>query len=106
VTELTFDLAAERVSELLGRREIELVDVREVYEREAGHIVGSRHVPLRDLRDYVPQKPVVFQCRVGARSALAAQAFRRAGYQAHNLRGGILEWRERGLPVEGYVADH
>ena len=108
MTSLTPDISAERTAELLAAGQIELVDVREDYERAAGRIEGSVHVPLGELQSYEPpgDRPVVFQCRVGARSAFAAEAFRQAGHDAHNLAGGIAEWRARGLPVAGYVADH
>jgi rhodanese-related sulfurtransferase len=108
-----FDLAPERVSELLEAGEVELIDVREPHERRAGFIGGSRHVPLAELsavsESLDRDRPLVFQCRVGARSGMAAHAFRRAGYDAYNLRGGIAAWAERGLPLEpqgGFVADH
>ncbi len=108
-----FDLAPERVAELLEAGEIELIDVREPYERRAGHIGGSRHVPLAGLTAAAEslgrERPLVFQCRVGARSGMAAHAFRRAGYDAYNLRGGIVAWAAHGLPLEpvgGFVAEH
>jgi rhodanese-related sulfurtransferase len=40
---------------------------------------------------------------------MAANAFRRAGYDAYSLDGGLEAWVERGLPLEpgdGQVADH
>ena len=43
---------------------------------------------------------MVFYCRSGARSALAAQAFRASGFDAYNLAGGLVAWTERGLPLE------
>ena len=55
------------------------------------------------------EKPVIFQCRLGARSGLATQAFRAAGYDAYNMTGGILAWADAGLPLEpegGTVAEH
>ena len=108
--ELPFELTPERAAELLARGEVELIDVREPYERAAGRIPGSRHVELGSLTDRADDlptdRPLVFQCRVGARSAMAAFAFRRAGYDAHNLEGGIVAWADRGLPLEGTIADH
>ena len=108
--ELPFELQPERAAELLARGDLELIDVREPYEREAGHIPGSRHVELGRLAecaDTLPSdRPLVFQCRVGGRSAQAAFAFRRAGFDAHNLDGGIVAWARAGLPVDGEVADH
>jgi rhodanese-related sulfurtransferase len=111
--DLPFELPPARVAELLREGEVQLVDVREPYEREAGHIPSSRHVPLADLTAAAPTiehaLPVVFICRVGARSSMAAWSFARAGYDAHNLEGGMVGWTAAGLPLEpedGRVADH
>ena len=46
------------------------------------------------------ETPVVFYCRVGGRSAMAANAFRRAGYDAYSMTGGLVAWDARGLPLE------
>jgi rhodanese-related sulfurtransferase len=111
--DLSFDLSPTRVAELLRDGSIQLVDVREPHEREAGHVAGSRHVPLAELTAAAPtidpSRPVVFVCRVGARSSMAAWSFARAGYDAHNLEGGMIGWVAGGLPLEpadGHVADH
>ncbi|WP_083921611.1 rhodanese-like domain-containing protein [Actinopolyspora halophila] len=37
-------------------------------------------------------RPVIFYCRAGIRSGMAAEAFRAAGWDAYNLRGGLLAW--------------
>jgi hydroxyacylglutathione hydrolase/adenylyltransferase/sulfurtransferase len=91
----------------------QLVDVREAYEHEAGRIAGARHIELERLASQAEtidrDRPVVFQCRLGARSAMAAQAFRAAGYDAWSLAGGLQRWVEEGMPIEpedGRVADH
>jgi hydroxyacylglutathione hydrolase/adenylyltransferase/sulfurtransferase len=93
--------------------QLQLVDVRETYEREAGHIAGSRHIELVHLSSQAAtldrERPVVFYCRVGARSEMAAQAFRAAGLEAYSMSGGLVRWagEERTLePVDGYVAEH
>jgi len=107
---LPFDLSPTRVAELLREDAIQLVDVREPHEREAGHVAGSRHVPLAELTAAAPtidaSRPVVFVCRVGSRSSMAAWSFARAGYDAHNLDGGIVAWRSEELPMSGDVAEH
>jgi rhodanese-related sulfurtransferase len=106
------DYTPQQVSELLSRGEIELIDVRTVHEHEAGRIAGDRLVELSHLAaeaDTIDQsRPVVFYCRSGSRSAMAAQAFAQAGFDAHTLNGGLLDWDAAGLPLEpqdGYVAD-
>ena len=88
-----------------------LVDVRESYEWEAGHIDQARYVPLDELSALAAELegPVVFYCRVGGRSAMAAEAFRGAGFEAYNLAGGLLAWDRAGFPLVpegGHVADH
>jgi rhodanese-related sulfurtransferase len=108
-TELDIDAAgtAERVS--AGAL---LVDVRQDYEWEAGHLAGAEHVPLEELpaaaTRFDRDRPIVFTCRTGSRSALATEVFRAAGYEAYNLAGGLLAWVESGRelePADGLVAD-
>jgi rhodanese-related sulfurtransferase len=91
----------------------QLIDVREPYEREAGYIDGSRHITLVSLTEAAAtidrEQPVVFYCRVGARSAMAMQAFRASGYEAYSLRGGLVRWAAEDLPLSpegGTVATH
>lgn len=104
----------ERVSEWLAEdRAPALIDVREPYEREAGRIAGSRHIAMLELTAQATtverERPVVFYCRVGSRSDMAAQAFRAAGYEAYTMSGGLVRWAQEGRPLEpedGYVAEH
>ena len=108
------ELSPQRVAELLESGDgVQLIDVREDYEVEAGRIAGARHIELERLASQADSidrdRPVVFQCRIGARSAMAAQAFRTAGYEAYTMQGGLTEWVAAGLPIEpedGRVADH
>ena len=109
-TDREHELEPEQVRDRLERGEIELVDVREPYEWDAGRIAGARHIELERLAsraDELPRdRPIVFQCRLGARSAMATRAFRQAGWDAHNLTGGAEAWVDAGLPFEGEVAEH
>ena len=107
------DLSPQRVAQLLESGEVQLVDVREQYEWDAGRIPGARHIELERLAGRSDQidreRPVVFQCRLGARSAMATRAFRAAGWDSYNLAGGIRAWADAGLPLDptdGHVADH
>jgi rhodanese-related sulfurtransferase len=107
------DVAPEVVSARLERGEVQLVDVREDYEHEAGRIAGATHIGLErlaaDAETIARDRPVVFYCRVGARSAMAASSFRRAGWDAYSMAGGLAAWHRRGLPLQpegGRVADH
>ena len=93
--------------------DVQLVDVRTDPEWDAGHLAGARHVPLEQIGTAAGKidqsRPVVFYCRVGERSALAAQAFRGAGFDAYTMSGGLVAWAEDGRPLEpegGDVAQH
>jgi rhodanese-related sulfurtransferase len=105
------ELTSHRLAKLLERDAIQLIDVREPHEHEAGRIAGDRHITLTQLAEQAPSidrdRPVVFYCRSGARSAMATEAFNTAGFDAYNLAGGLLDWHAAGLPLEpagGYVA--
>ena len=106
------DYTPQQVSELLSRGEIQLIDVRTRREHEAGRIGGDRWVELNQLASEAgtldPSRPVVFYCRSGARSAMATEAFSQAGFDAHNMIGGLLDWAAAGLPLvpaDGRVVD-
>jgi rhodanese-related sulfurtransferase len=108
------DVDPERVSEWLGEDPPpQVIDVREPYERDAGHIHGTRHVELVELTSAAQtvdrDRPVIFYCRVGSRSQMAAQAFRAAGFEAYSMTGGLTRWASEGRPIApqgGFVADH
>lgn len=81
-----------------------LLDVREPSEHDTGHAEGSINVPVGSLftnlarvpRDH----PVVTYCKMGERSMSAASMLEAAGYDVHNLEGGMTSWREAGMPVQ------
>ena len=107
------EVTPQRTKELLDAGEAIVVDVREPYEREAGHIEGSRHIELERVASQAETLPkdktIVFHCRLGARSAMAAQAFKSAGYDAWSMAGGLEAWAAEGRPLEpegGEVAPH
>jgi hydroxyacylglutathione hydrolase/adenylyltransferase/sulfurtransferase len=99
------DLTPRELADRLERGEdFQIVDVRQPEEWEAGRISGARHIELAALAQNAASvdraKPVVFVCRSGSRSAMATEAFRAAGYDAHNMTGGQLEWEAAGLPLD------
>jgi rhodanese-related sulfurtransferase len=115
--QLTFEAVSQdytplEVAELHRGGQIQLIDVRQEHEHAAGRISGSRLIELGNLSlqaDTIDRsRPVVFYCRSGGRSAMATDAFIQAGFDAHNMTGGMLEWDGAGLPLEpdgGHVAE-
>jgi rhodanese-related sulfurtransferase len=107
------DIEPQAVADALSEGDVQLVDVREDHEWQAGRIAGARHITLGEVATQAdtldPSRPLVFYCRSGARSTMAADAFSRAGFDAYSMSGGLVEWDARGLPLEpddGHVAEH
>jgi adenylyltransferase/sulfurtransferase len=83
-------------------KKLQLLDVREDWEREAAAINPSKHVPLwrleegtaEDLSPFDPSVPTVVYCAAGIRSLRGIQILReRHGYRsALSLRGGMRDW--------------
>jgi rhodanese-related sulfurtransferase len=87
------------------RDQYQILDVREPYEWEAGHIEEAIHVPLANVltgqaQEFLdPSRPVLVVCRSGNRSELAAVMLQAGGFDAHNLEGGTERWAAAGLPI-------
>ncbi|MGH7829781.1 MAG: rhodanese-like domain-containing protein, partial [Candidatus Binatia bacterium] len=86
-----------------------ILDVREPeeYGGELGHIAGSLLIPLKDLPfraaelEKYKETRIVAVCRAGVRSTTAAAILTGLGFeQVSNLKGGMLDWNDRRLPVE------
>jgi rhodanese-related sulfurtransferase len=87
-----------------GRDGWQIVDVREQWEWDAGHIDGALHLPLNDVMAGRDQeqldagRPIAVICRTGNRSELGALILQARGFEAHNVEGGMEAWAQAGLP--------
>jgi rhodanese-related sulfurtransferase len=95
---------------------VPVLDVREPEEFAAGHLPGAVNIP-RGLLEFqvdgheavnfrrVPslshrRDPIIVYCRTGGRSALAAEALKRLGFQRPmSLAGGFTQWEAEQRPV-------
>lgn len=87
--------------------QLTLIDVREngEYTGELGHAAKTKLVVLSTLPDQISKipndKPIVFICRSGGRSAQAtAFAIQHGVKNTFNMRGGMLLWNQLQLPTE------
>jgi sulfur dioxygenase len=106
-------VTAEQARDLIARRDIVLIDLRERTEREKhGVIPGSLHAPYPDLQGNIQaggmlhelasatNKRLVFYCAFGERSAMAVQAAQDAGLAtACHVHGGIDAWKKADGPI-------
>ncbi len=84
---------------------LQIIDVREPNEYQINRIPGSVLIPLGEIpRRYAeldPDSELVMQCKVGGRSAQAADFLRSVGFKkVLNLQGGILEWIDKVDPTQ------
>jgi rhodanese-related sulfurtransferase len=108
------EIPAVEAVRLVGRQDVQLVDVRDPRElARDGRVPGAFHCPRGMLEFWIDpasdyHKPVfaedrkfVFFCGGGLRSALAAKVAQDMGLRpvAH-VAGGFAAWREAGGPVE------
>ncbi len=94
----------------MNRERANVIDVSEPGEYAAGHIVGSRNVPIGRL-EVAPELPknktlpLVLVCASGKRAATAAKALQAKGYtNTVVLAGGLAAWKTANLPVETAAA--
>ncbi len=99
-------VSAQEATLLINREDAIVVDVRDSGEYGAGHILGAKSVPMKDLEsspDIAKRKdrPLIVYCESGQRSSQAAAVLRKAGFaKVFNLTGGLAAWRQAGLPTE------
>jgi adenylyltransferase/sulfurtransferase len=94
------DITPTQLSEkIAGGEDVVLIDVREPYEWQAGHIEAARHIPMAQvpnrLAEIPKDKEVVMICRSGGRSGRAQEfLMRQHGYtRVKNLLGGMQRWK-------------
>ncbi len=102
------EMTVEELHGLLDREpDLVLIDIREPYEVEQGHIPGAEIVSRGFLELWIDElardadQPIVIYCAGGVRSALAAKALQDMGYRnVYSLAGGIHAWQQAGYPIE------
>ncbi len=97
------EITAEEVQRKLENGEnIELIDVREEEEVEAGMIPQARHIRMNDIPDQLEQldkdKETIFICRSGGRSANVCAYLEDKGYNVVNMVGGMLDYKGETKP--------
>jgi len=81
-----------------------ILDVRQPEEFREGHIAGAKLIPLGELGRRINELPkdrdILCVCASGSRSSVATRSLSSAGYQAINLRGGMMSWQMAGYAMK------
>jgi rhodanese-related sulfurtransferase len=97
------EYSPKKVAGMLRDDSVLLLDVRTAGERSQQHIKGSIHIPLNELVERMNilekyrQKEIICYCHSGSRSFIAAAMLQKQGFQAVNMKGGIVEWNYQNL---------
>ena len=99
------ELKLDDVRKLMDEGDYDIVDVREDWEWNKGHLPGARHAVLSNIlanpKDQSFRDRTIFVCAVGERSAVAAEMAVALGVKdVVSFRGGTKAWKEAGLPLE------
>lgn len=91
------EITANEVQQRLEKGEqLNLIDVREMEEVQAGHISGITNIPLGLLEfrahELDKNKHYIMVCRSGGRSGQATQYLESHGFNVTNMTGGMLSW--------------
>ncbi|EKA92586.1 rhodanese-like domain-containing protein [Fusobacterium periodonticum] len=93
--EVSSDVEAKDIETLSKNKEF-LLDVREEYEYQAGHVKGAINLPLREIlsqKDSLPKdRDIYVYCRTAHRSADAVNFLKSLGFdKVHNIEGGFID---------------
>jgi len=100
------NISVEEVYEIMtGGEDYIILDVRTLEEFGQGHMEGAVHIPVNELEGRLGElskdKPIIVYCKSGGRSSTAANLLAENGFtQVYDMGGGILEWVDKGYPIE------
>jgi hydroxyacylglutathione hydrolase len=99
------DLKLDDVRKLMDEGGYDIVDVREDWEWNKGHVPGARHVVLNSVLANPSaakfRDKTIFVCMTGERSSVASEMAVALGVKdVVNFRGGTKAWKDAGLPLE------
>lgn len=103
--ELGPDVDVHTTAAVQNRDDVVLIDVREQWEYDQGHIPNITLIPMGEITNRLNEIPrdkeVIFTCRSGNRSGQVTEFLRQSGFEnVHNMQGGIVAWQQAGYEVE------
>lgn len=98
-------ISVDQAKDMIDRGGVLIVDVRQPAEYAEAHLTHSVLIPLDSLLDRPAEldhnRPIIFICAVGQRSAVACEMAAAVGRtKLYNMEGGIVAWTKVGYQVE------
>jgi len=97
-------ISAIELHAVMATTSVKLIDVREQWEFDGGHVPGAEWIPMALVpirrQEFVSPDPVYVVCRTGARSGQVVAWLAQQGIEATNVAGGTQLWSQQGYPIE------
>lgn len=98
-------ISVAEAKKMIDAGNVQLIDVRQPNEYASAHIAGAKLIPVDALfarmDEVSDDKPVIFHCAVGVRSALACEMAAAMGRtKCYNMEGGMEAWKAQALPTQ------
>lgn len=98
-------ISVEEAKAKIDSEDVQVIDSRTLGEYSGGHVPGAINIPhmstVSRKGDLSSDKPLVFICQMGQRSALACEFAASLGFSdLYNVEGGTEAWVKAGYPVE------
>lgn len=98
-------ISVEEAKAMIDDSDVQVIDSREPWEWAEGHVPGALNIPhmatLPRNADLARDKPIIFICKSGSRSAVAAEFASSVGLtDLYNVEGGTMDWIKAGYEVE------
>ncbi len=100
-----YRIDVQEAKRMIDDGDVQVIDTREPYEHAEGHVPGSLRIQhmaiLLQADKLATDRPVLFICKSGQRSAVAAEFAASLGLEdIYSVDGGIVAWEAAGFPVE------
>lgn len=102
-----YKISAEQMLEAIENESIQLIDVRTEEEYCSGRLKNAQNICITNddfkarAEKLDKDKPVYLYCKVGGRSANAAEVLKEMGFKfIYDMSGGMDEWKEKGLKTD------
>jgi rhodanese-related sulfurtransferase len=98
-------ISVQEAKEMIDDGDVQVIDTREMHEHADGHVPGSLNIPhmatLVRAAELATDRPILFICKSGQRSAVAAEFAATLGLtDLYNVDGGHDDWAEAGYPMD------
>lgn len=103
-------VSVDQAVKIMKQNDFQVLDVRTADEYSEGNVPGSQNIDWyaedfnNQLKSLDKNKPVLVYCKVGGRSAQAAERLSKLGFtQVYDMEGGFMKWQKVNAPTDAWT---